>query len=81
MQKTLLDKFQMMYDCFFKIIRDRLSMLQRNYKGQIDELMYSEDAMAYLMKPQSPKSLRDLRLKRAAWLEDYLYLPSHVTFN
>ena len=33
MHKTLIEKFQMMYDCFFKIIRDRLSLLQRNYKG------------------------------------------------
>jgi len=80
-EETLTNKFQILYDCFFKIIKNRLSTLQQNHKGQIDELMYAEDSINYLIAPQSKSSLKSLELKRAAWLEDYLYLPSHITFN
>ena len=43
--------------------------------------MYAEDALCYLIKKPNKKQLKDLELKRASWLEDYLYLPSHITFN
>ena len=71
----------MLYDCFFKIIKDRLSKVSHNPNGQLDQLMFPDDALCYLIKPQSKESLKSLELRRAAWLEDYLYLPSHITFN
>ena len=58
-----------------------MAHLQHNHKGQIDELMYAEDSLCYLIKPNSKKKIKDIETKRAAWLEDYLYLPSHITFN
>ena len=33
LERTLLDKFQILYDVFYKIIRDRLSVLQQNETG------------------------------------------------
>ena len=55
--------------------------MQQNQKGQIDELMYPEDSLRYLLEPQSKQTIFNLNKRRAEWLEDYLYLPSHVTFN
>ena len=55
--------------------------MQQNQKGQIDELMYQEDSLCYLLEPQSKQSISSLNKRRAEWLEDHLYLPSHITFN
>ena len=50
--------------------------------------MYAEDGLAaiqldpsFVQGHRDKNSLKSLQLKRAAWLEDYLYLPSHITFN
>ena len=43
--------------------------------------MYNEDSFASSVRPVSKESLRSISLNRAAWLEDYLYLPSHITYS
>ncbi len=43
--------------------------------------MYAEDDLSLLMKHQSKESLKAQAAKRAKWLEEYLYLPSHITDN
>ena len=60
-ESTLIEKFQYLYDVFFKIIKSRLKNLKHNEKGQIDELMYTEDSFCYLMDPKSKKKRKDAR--------------------
>ena len=78
MESIFIDKFHTLYDCFFKIIKSRLARLKHNEKGQIDELMYPEDSLMYL---RDPETKTDVNKQRSKWLEDHLYLPSHITSN
>ena len=75
----MIDKFQLLYDCFFKIIKDRLGNHLHNDDGSIDRLAYGEDSVRYLVEPKTKKSKIKLADQRLQWLEDHLYLPSHVT--
>ena len=43
--------------------------------------MYQEDSLSYLLAPQSKQTMHNLERRRAEWLEDYLYLPSHINFD
>ena len=61
-ETILVAKFHLLYDCFFKIIKERLSTFQHNEKGQIDELMYKESSVRYLLDPKKSQE-QDLEAK------------------
>ena len=61
-ETILVAKFHLLYDCFFKIIKERLSTFQHNEKGQIDELMYKESSVRYLLDPKKSQE-QDLKAK------------------
>ena len=43
--------------------------------------MYEEDSLCYLLNPQNKEQRQTTKNRREGWLEDHLYLPSHITFN
>ena len=55
--------------------------MQHNEKGQIDELMYTEDSFCYLMDSKSKTKRNISREKRANWMQEHLYLPSYISMN
>ena len=57
--------------------------MSQNYQGGFDELMYKEDSVIYGMikLPPSKNDIKNINKRRGEWLEDFLYLPSHVTSN
>ena len=67
-EKTLIDKFQLLYDCFFKIIKDRLGKHLHSTDGQIDRLAYGEDSIRYLVEPATKGSKIQLGNQKEQWL-------------
>ena len=77
--EILTKNFQSLYDCFFKIIKDRLARYKHKPDGRIDELMYSEDNLCYLFKPNDQERRRSLRKDQDKFIWEHLYMPNTST--